>query len=125
MPVGEAKYSSAVKRFNKRYLPIANAVAGLDIDQEVREAIAEEIAEAIVAAGSRDMPDFRHDLFILLASDPLVPCAGPRGGEGSCPHGRVIRIGMHLSSAVDGRSKAWRRRAPYGKIRCVSCGFPT
>jgi hypothetical protein len=67
---------------------------------------------------------FSRDLFVLLASDPLVPCAGH--DEEPCPDGRVIRIGMHLSTdekpLPHGRSAAWEQRAPYGQIRCVSCG---
>jgi hypothetical protein len=119
-PVGAPKFTPAIKRFNRRYLPIADAIASVNIDQEAREAVAEEVAHAITAAGARDFPDFRHDTFVLLASDPLVPCAGTR--DGPCPHGRVMRIGMHLSSAPDGRSLAWEQRAPHGRIRCVSCG---
>ena len=82
----------------------------------------EEVAHAIEKAGSRDFPDFRPDLFVLLASDPLVPCAGPPGSV--CPHGRMMRMRFHNSASPDGRSLLWQRRAPYGKIRCVSCGGP-
>ena len=109
--------SARMNRFNKRYLPIANAIAMCDIDQEDREHVANAVTEELIGTGDRD---FDPDLFRLLASDPLVPCAGPRGE--SCPDGRNIRIRMHLSSAPDGRSDAWRQRAPYGQIRCVSCG---
>lgn len=110
----------AMKRFNAKYLPIADAISGLNIDQEVREAVAEEVAAAISASDSKFHLDFKHDTFVLLASDPLVPCAGYK--DAPCPHGRVIRIAMHLSSAEDGRSEAWDQRAPYGHVRCVSCG---
>ena len=116
------KFSPSMKRFNKRYLPIADAIASVNIDQEEREAVAQEVAHAIEKAGSRDFPDFRPDLFVLLASDPLVPCAGPPGSV--CPHGRMMRMRFHNSASPDGRSLLWQRRAPYGKIRCVSCGGP-
>lgn len=112
--------SAAMNRFDKRYLPIANGIASADIDQEARELVARTVADAIKEVGARHMPDFKHDLFVLLASDPLVPCAGTK--DGPCPHGRVIRIAMHLSNAPDGRSAAWEQRAPYGRIRCVTCG---
>lgn len=115
--------SPAMKRFDKRYLPIANAIASVDIDQVDRETIAHEVAMAL-SSDNRTYPDFKFDTFVLLASDPLVPCAGPEGTDEGCPHDRHIRIGMHLSDAPDGRSYAWRRRAPYGQIRCVSCGVP-
>ena len=107
--------SAQQNRFNKRYKPIADAIAMCDLDQEDRELVAESVTEELIG-----QPDFKPDLFRLLASDPLVPCAGS-GGE-PCPHGRNIRIAMHLSMAHDGRSEAWRQRAPYGQIRCVSCG---
>lgn len=107
--------SPAMTRFNKRYKPIADAIAMCDLDQEDRELVADSVTEELIG-----QPDFQPDLFRLLASDPLVPCAGS-GGE-PCPHGRNIRIAMHLSMAHDGRSEAWRQRAPYGRIRCVSCG---
>ncbi len=107
--------SPAMTRFNKRFLPIANAIAMCDLDQEDRELVADAVTEALYAE-----KDFDPDLFRLLASDPLVPCAGWKGR--ACPDGRNIRIAMHLSMAHDGRSDAWRQRAPYGRIRCVSCG---
>lgn len=104
------------KELHGAFDAIADAIASADIDQEDRERLAQSIAERV---------DFRkfgigRDLFVLLASDPLVPCAGH--GDEPCPDGRVIRIRMHLSSAPDGRSAAWEPRAPYGKIRCISCG---
>lgn len=116
----------AYKRFVTKYADVADAIARLDIDQEDREAVARAVGDAL-AEDARAHPDFQgyHATFVLLASDPLVPCAGPRESDEGCPHGRVIRIGMHLSSAPDGRSHAWERRAPYGKIRCISCGIPT
>lgn len=107
--------SPAMKRFNRKFQPIADAIAMCDLDQEDRELVADAVTEALTG-----QTDFRPDLFRLLASDPLVPCAGS-GGE-PCPHGRVIRIAMHLSIAPQGRSQAWRQRAPYGHIRCISCG---
>lgn len=107
--------SARQNRFNKRYLPIANAIAMCDLDQEDRELVADSVTEELIG-----QPDFDADLFRLLASDPLVPCAGSGGHV--CPHGRNIRIPMHLSMAFNGRSDAWRQRAPYGQIRCVSCG---
>jgi hypothetical protein len=124
------------KRFQAHFEPMANAIARLDIDQEDRErvavavadAISSEVAEAAERHGtSQDtrtwLRGWRRDLFVLLASDPLVPCAGPGDGE-PCPHGRVIRIAMHDSTAEKplpaGRSAAWRRRPPV--VRCVSCG---
>jgi hypothetical protein len=109
-----------MKRFNRQYLPIADAIARLEIEQTEREMIAEAIGNAISDAGPRVYPDFRYDLFVLLASDPLVECAGHHGEP--YPHGRVIRIAMHNSNAPEGRSEAWRHHAPHGSIRCVSCG---
>lgn len=105
----------ALKRFNAKYGVIADAIASVDLDQEDRETVAEAVTDALTG-----QQDFKPELFRLLASDPLVPCAGS-GGE-PCPHGRVIRIAMHLSDAPNGRSEAWRQRAPYGSIRCISCG---
>lgn len=104
----------ALKRFYKRYGPVADAIAQRgDIDQLQREGIAEDVA----AAYDGD-PDFNHDLFTLLASDPLVYCAGTE--YEACPNAVRIRIPMHLSSAPDGRSEAWAMRPP--TVRCVSCG---
>jgi hypothetical protein len=103
------------KRFQRRYGAAADAIARLDIDQEIREEVAEAVTEAF-----RGDEDFYPDLFRLLASDPLVACPGRDGAP--CPGGRSIRIPMHLASAPDGRSKAWRRRLP--EVRCVSCGGP-
>ena len=107
----------AMKRFSAKYQPAADAVARLDVDQEVRELVAEALTEAF-----EGMPDFRPDLFRLLASDPLCECAGPDevAFAAPCPYGRVIRVGMHLSTAPDGRAKSWRRRRP--TVRCVTCG---
>lgn len=125
------------KRFDAHFRPLADAVAALDLDQHDRESVAVALADAIEtevpkATESRGtsqdtrtwLRGWRRDLFVLLASDPLVPCAGAKGEP--CPHGRVIRIRMHNSTPEKplpyGRSLAWRRRAPYGEIRCVSCG---
>lgn len=110
--------SPAAKRFNRKFLPIADAIAMCDLDQEDRELVADAVTESLIG-----QIDFNADLFRLLASDPLVPCAGPGEGE-LCPDGRNIRIAMHLSTAPQGRALSWRRRAPYGEIRCVSCGSP-
>lgn len=126
----------ADKRFKAHFEPMADAIARLDIDQEVREevavaladAISQDVAQAMARHGtSQDthtwLRGWRRDLFILLATDPLCACAGPGDGE-PCPHGRVIRIAMHNSSAEKplpaGRSLAWRHTKPL--VRCVSCG---
>jgi hypothetical protein len=106
--------------FHKRYQPIYDAVASADIDQEDREQIAVLIASNLREARAEDFGSDQSSLFVLLASDPLVPCAGHHGEP--CPHGRVIRLAMHNRDEPDGRSAAWRERAPYGEIRCVSCG---
>lgn len=103
----------AAKRFAKTFEPIADAVAKLDIDQEVREEVAEALAEALDGR-----PDFRRDLFTLIASDPLCPCVGH--GDEPCPDGTLIRVAMHYSGADDGRSAAWERRRP--AVRCIGCG---
>jgi hypothetical protein len=104
----------AHKRFVKQFQPIADAIARVDIDQEDREAVARSVTNALAGR-----PDFKDELFLLLASDPLVDCAGPAPGQG-CPHDRRIRVAMHYSGAEDGRSKAWQRRMPV--VRCVTCG---
>lgn len=127
-----------MKRFNKHFAPIADAIASVDIDQVEREMIAKAVADGIakaakVVGGSATTQDtkvwgkgWRRDLFVLLASDPLVPCAGwddPETDEHhECPTSTVIRIGMHNSSDPEGRSQSWKPRAPYGRIRCVTCG---
>jgi hypothetical protein len=103
-----------VKRFNNRWLAAAEAVARLPVDQDVREQVATALTEAFDG-----QDDFLPELFWLLAADPLVDCAGPGDGE-PCPHGRSIRIPMHLKSAADGRSRAWALRPP--TVACVSCG---
>lgn len=103
----------AYKRFVKKYVGAADAVARLDIEQTDRELVADALTEAF-----REQEDFIPDTFRLLASDPLCLCAG--AGDEPCPHGREIRVGMHLSSAEDGRSFAWAPRKPV--MRCVSCG---
>jgi hypothetical protein len=110
----------SVKRFYRKFVPIADAIASLDLDQEDREMVAQAVADAL--DGVERQTDFHqhYDLFVLLASDPLVPCAGHHGQP--CPHGRVIRQAMHNSSAPDGHSAIWAQRAPYGQIRCISCG---
>lgn len=110
----------AIKRFDKRYGPIADVISRADIDQVDREAIAVAMGEALTG-----QPDFRPDLFRLIAKDPLVACAGytlrETGDHVACPHGRELRIAMHDRDAPDGRNIAWTPRLPEG-IRCVSCG---
>lgn len=105
-----------LKRFYEKYGPIQDAIAKLDIDQEVREHVADALAEAIGL--NRKLTDFKPELFRLLASDPLCLCAGD--GESECPDQTYIRIAMHLSEAPDGRSEAWAEFKP--KVQCVSCG---
>jgi len=111
----------AAKRFVRDYVPVADAIARLDIDQEVREEVAQAVADAFgkIAKTAKTPSDYKRDTFWLLAADPLVPCAGIDGEP--CEHGREIRIAMHLRDAPDGRSVAWRQRRP--TVRCVSCGF--
>lgn len=101
------------KRFQRKYQAAADAIARIDLPQEHRDRIAADLTEAF-----RGQPDFLPELFQLLASDPLCPCAG--FGDEPCPEGREIRVGMHLSSAADGRSQAWSSRRPV--VRCVPCG---
>lgn len=103
----------ASKRFYKQYGGIADAIARLDIDQEVRERVATALTGAL---GGR--PDFKDDLFWHLAADPLVRCAGADAEP--CPNAVEIRIAMHLRDAPDGRSAAWRSRPPV--TRCLRCG---
>lgn len=103
-----------VKRFVKRYQPIYDTIARLNVDQEVRE----QVARALYGSLS-GQPDFKSELFLNLASDPLVDCAGPRPGQG-CPHGREIRVSMHDHNAPDGRAANWQSTLP--EVRCISCG---
>lgn len=118
--------SPSEKRFETRYAPIYDTIARLDIDQELREEIAEKLSDALAAGRGinepawfrREAADFNPSLFRLLASDPICLCAG--FGDEPCPDQTEIRIGMHLSSAPDGRSAAWAQRKPV--VRCVSCG---
>ncbi len=102
------------KHLRERVTAVADAISYLDLDQEDRERVAYAVADALDGLG------IPKDVFRLIASDPYVPCAGAKGHP--CPWGRSIRIAMHLSSAPDGRSAAWEQRAPYGQIRCVTCG---
>lgn len=102
-----------MRRFERQFEPIANVIASADIDQEDRERLAQAMTDALDGR-----PDFKRDLFLLLASDPLCDCPGAAGKP--CPHGARIRIPMHLRDAPDGRSKAWARRKP--TVRCVDCG---
>lgn len=105
------------KALKEQLVAIADAIASADVDQEDRERVARAVGDSLSRVV---LQEFDRDVFVLLASDPLVPCVGA-DGEG-CPHERVIRIPMHLSSAPDGRSKVWAQRAPYGDILCVTCG---
>lgn len=103
----------AAKRFYKQFGGIADVIASADLDQGVRERMAASMADALDGR-----PDFKRDLFVLLASDPLVACLGACGEP--CPNDVRIRIPMHLSDAPDGRSAAWQQRPP--AVRCVTCG---
>lgn len=103
------------KKLKQIWIDIADGIASVDVDQEDRERMARAVGLKLDG-----QPYFKRDLFVLLASDPLVPCAGPDGD--GCPHGRVIRIAMHWSEASDGRSVQWKQRAPYGCVWCVTCG---
>ena len=108
------------KRLAAHIKTIADAIASADIRQTDREAVARTVGIALANGDPAIAAHVNAGVFVLLASDPLVPCAG--GDEVGCPYQRVIRIPMHDSHAADGRSNAWRERAPYGQIRCVSCG---
>ena len=61
--------------------------------------------------------DFDAKAFRLLASDPLVACCGT--DDGPCSRGIEIRVGMHLSTAPDGRAQSWQEDRPV--VRCVWC----
>ena len=100
------------KAAHEIFFGVADAIAKQDIDQEDRERIADAVADALGA--TRLATHFHRDVF-----DPLSPCIGSRDGT-PCPEERLIRIGMHLSSAPDGRSEMWRKRRP--QVRCVGCG---
>lgn len=112
----------AEKRFLKKYGAVADAVSRLDVPQTTREEIAAKLTEAFESVGDHD---FKPSTFRLIASDPLCACVGYTHRETGelvpCPEAREIRIGMHLSSAPDGRSAAWRPEKPTA-IRCVECG---
>lgn len=109
----------SVKSMRSLYENVADTVARLDIDQEERETLAEALTEAFTEARA---PRFTPDTFRLIASDPLCACVGPnvKANAEPCPEAREIRVAMHLSAAVDGRSEAWRSRKP--EVRCVTCG---
>jgi hypothetical protein len=99
----------ATKRFDKRYSPIYDTIAQLDIAQSERETIAEALGDALVG-----QPDFRRDIFVLMAKDPLGPCAGPGDEPYSqpCLHGRMMRT-YHSQVHPDCRRPLrW----------CISCG---
>lgn len=102
-----------MRRFERQFEPIANVIASADIDQEDREHIAQAMTDVLDGR-----PDFKRDLFLLLASDPLCDCPG--GGGQPCPHRARIRIPMHLRDGPNGRSRVWAQRKPV--VRCVSCG---
>lgn len=112
--------------FDQHYLPIANAIARLDVDQVTREKVATAVRNGIHEVrlngdpriGQRKSSGWEPDLFWLLAADPLVLCAGSKAGP--CPHAREIRVAMHLSTADDGRAVSWSLERPV--VRCVSCG---
>jgi hypothetical protein len=109
-----------VKRFKRDWQAVYDTVARLDIDQELRDTIAGHLADAL--RGSGQLRGTAPELFRLLASDPLCMCAGPhpQAFHEACPDGRELRVGMHLSSAPDGRAKSWSRKKPV--VRCMSCG---
>ena len=110
------------KRFERDFQPIYNGIASADIPQQVRERVAGWVGQKLL--DDRRLSGDQHKLFVLLASDPLVPCAG--FGDEPCPEERVIRVGMHLDfdpfnpEDEAGRSQAWKAERP--TIRCVSCG---
>lgn len=113
-----------MSKFARRYLTIADAIARLDIEQEVREQVADEVAKALYNDG-KTFPHFDPVMFRLLAADPLCPCVG--SDYGYCPTQAEIRIGMHLDTKDAGtvqgpalRSQAWQPRMP--EVRCISCG---
>jgi hypothetical protein len=108
----------AMRRFDAKYLPLANAISRLDIPQTIREEVAAAVAEAL-RGDARNHPDFDARLFKHLASDPMSACPGH--GDTPCPHGREIRTPMHLSTAPDGRSAMWRETKP--AVLCAECGF--
>lgn len=125
--------SITTKRFCRNYQPIADAISRAEIGQVEREALAESVADAIDGivhdtshgrpAIAKNETGWSRSLFAGIARDPMVPCPGYHLDDGSevrCPHGREIRIAMHLSSAPDGRSAAWSPTMP--EMRCVSCG---
>lgn len=106
----------ATKRFKRQYGAAADAISRLNVDQVTRELVAETLTEAFTG-----QPDFKPELFLHIARDPLCTCAGPDDDFATpCPHGREIRVAMHLRDAPDGRSEAWQSEKPV--VRCVSCG---
>ena len=109
----------AMKRFVQRYQPVYDAVASSDISQTDRDLLAADMGARLREAGAKD---FIHDTFVLLASDPLCPCAGFDRDDVhyDCPNGTIIRVGMHLRSAPDGKAASWMEHKP--AIRCVGCG---
>jgi hypothetical protein len=106
----------AAKRFQRAYLPVADAIAMLDVTQREREVVADAVADGFVAAreGGRNHRDYDDHLFRHYAKDPLGPCAGP-GDEAysqPCPEGRTMRTHKAILGPDD------RRPA----MRCASCG---
>jgi hypothetical protein len=102
----------ALKRFTRDFGPLADAIARVDIGQTNRDLVAAAATDALT-----HMPNFKPALFRLLASDPLVPCAGT--DDGPCADGLEIRVGMHLNTAPDGRAQSWQEELPV--VRCLAC----
>ena len=102
----------ALKRFNRDFVPLADAIARLDIGQSTRELVANAATDALA-----HLPNFKPAQFRLLASDPLVLCIGT--DDGPCPNQLEIRIGMHLSTAPDGHAVTWQEDLPV--VRCAYC----
>lgn len=108
--------SPAIKRFNRDFVPLADAISRLDIGQSNRDLVAATAADAL-----SHLRDFKPNLFRLLASDPLVTCAGT--DDGPCPDQTEMRVAMHLGSAPDGRAQSWQEDLPV--VRCTACGLST
>lgn len=107
-----------IKRFERAYRPIHEAIATLDVTQGAREAVAEAVADAIEAARLADRGgphrDYIDHLFRHWAKSPLVPCAGP-GDEAysqPCPDGRMMRAYREMVGPDEGLPV----------LRCVNCG---
>lgn len=115
-PETEDLVNPAAKRFQKAYLPVADAIARLDVTQAEREVIADAVADGFMEAreGGRLHPDYNDESFRHYAKDPLGPCAGPGDMAYSqpCPDGRMMRT-YRAIVPPDGRRPV---------MRCVSCG---